>query len=106
LKTFAEVFDLNGEEIHQLYQYFADEIICNGIGVKFRWIGKRRKELREAGARGIALSWWRNMTDEERKQIAHSSNGANHFLKEIEMFGAESLTGRIIEELYLENHKI
>jgi len=104
LKTFVKVFELNGEEIAQLYDHFAGEITVAGIEEKMRWGITRRKELREAGTRGIALTWWRNMTDNERKQIAHSSNGANHFLKEIEIFGADSLTGRIIKELYLENH--
>lgn len=47
LKTFAQVFDLNGEEIDQLYRHFASEISFAGVEEKLRWSTKRRKELRE-----------------------------------------------------------
>lgn len=41
------MFELNGEEIHQLYNHFADEIEMAGIEEKIRWSTKRRKELRK-----------------------------------------------------------
>lgn len=47
LKTFAKVFDLNGEEIDQLYGHFADEVTVAGIEEKMRWGLERRKELRK-----------------------------------------------------------
>lgn len=53
-----------------------------------------------------ALKWWRSMTDAERLTVTLNSPRNRMFAEEVDRLGTNSLTSRMIREIYEDNQLV